>query len=139
MFSLIGGIIGILISIFWVIQILGTMILKNGSPLFLFMDEWLSNLSKGSAGFVATILYGILVLYLQICLVKGNTIFGIRIPFIIKVHPLILNKTYMNSLLFNSNLMLLASISTSLLAIWAFPTYLQLSSFSILSQIAFNN
>jgi LMBR1 domain-containing protein 1 len=72
-----------------------------------------------------------MVLYQQICLIKGNTVFGIRIPFVLKVHPLVVNKTYMNSLLFNANLMLLASLSTSLLALWAFPTYLGSSSLSI--------
>lgn len=99
------------------------MIEKGGKPIFLFIDQWLYNLNNSSASFVATIIYGLLVLYMQVCLVKGNTVFGIRIPFIVKLHPMLVNKTYMNSLLFNSNLMLLASLSTSLLAIWAFPTY----------------
>jgi hypothetical protein len=137
--SLIGGIFAIIGSIFWLVQIFGTMILKNGSPLFLFIDQWLSNLQHGSVSFLGTIIYGVMVLYLQVCLVKGNTIFGIRIPFLIKVHPLIVNKTYMNSLLFNCNLMLLASMSTTLLALWAFPTYLQDSSLSKLSAQAFSN
>jgi len=101
------------------------MILKNSQPLFLFMDDWLMKLSRGNASFVATLLYGIFILYIQVCIVKGNTIFGIRIPFIVKLHPMMINKTYMNSLLFNCNLMLLASLSTSFLALWAFPTYLQ--------------
>lgn len=112
------------LSILWFVQILGTMILNNGSPLFLFIDQWLASLSTGSVSFLATILYALLVLYLQCCLVKGNTIFGLRIPFILKIHPLILNKTLMNSLLFNCNLMLLSSMATTLLGLWAFPTYL---------------
>ncbi len=126
-------------SIFWFVQILGTMILKNNVPLFYFIDDWLYSLSQGNASFLATIIYGVMVLYLQVCLVKGNTIFGIRVPFLIKFHPLILNKTYMNSLLFNCNLMLLASISTSLLSIWAFPKYLSGSSLGMLSKKAFDN
>jgi hypothetical protein len=52
---------------------------------------------------------------------------------------LLLNKTYMNSLLFNSNLMLLASLSTSLLALWAFPTYLQPTYLSYMQTTAFDN
>jgi hypothetical protein len=131
--------VGIVGSVFWVVQIFGTMILKNGSPLFLFMDQWLLSLSQGSASFLATLLYGVLVLYLQVCLVKGNTIFGIRIPFVVKIHPLMVNKTYMNSLLFNCNLMLLASMSTTLLALWAFPTYLQNSSLAQLLSQAFSS
>ncbi len=138
MVSLIAGILGVVVSVFWFVQILGTMILKNGSPIFLFMDQWLSSLSASSVSFLATILYALLVLYLQACLVKGNTIFGIRIPFVIKIHPLIINKTFMNSLLFNANLMLLASMSTTLLALWAFPTYLGGSSLGKMSNQAFD-
>jgi LMBR1 domain-containing protein 1 len=137
--ALLGGILGGIVSIFWIVQIIGTMLFRNGQPLFLFMDSWLMSLSRGSASFVATILYGLLVLYLQVCLVKGNTVFGIRIPFLVKLHPLLLNKTYMNSLLFNANLMLLASLSTSLLALWAFPTYLQPTYLSYMQTTAFNN
>ncbi len=103
------------------------------------MDDWLYSLSQGSASFIATIIYGVMVLYLQVCLIKGNTIFGIRVPFLIKFHPLILNKTYMNSLLFNCNIMLLASMSTSLLSLWAFPKYLSRSSLGQLSIQAFDN
>lgn len=113
------------------------MILKNGAPVFYFIDDWLASLSKGNASFLATILYGIFMLYLQVCLVKGNTVFGIRIPFVLKIHPMMINKTYMNSLLFNSNLMLLASVSSALLALWAFPTYLAASSLGKLSVSAF--
>jgi LMBR1 domain-containing protein 1 len=131
--------VGVVVSLFWVVQILGTMILRNASPLFLFMDQWLSSLSSSSVSFLATILYSLLVLYLQACLVKGNTIFGIRVPFILKIHPLLLNKTFMNSLLFNCNLMLLSSMATSLLAVWAFPTYLAGSSLGMLSNQGFDH
>lgn len=115
------------------------MVLQNGVPLFLFVDDWLYQLSIGSASFVSTIIYGIFTMYMQICLIKGNTVFGIRIPYIMKLHPMIVNKTYMNSMLFNCNLMLLGSMSISLLAIWAFPTYLAGSYLGTLSAIAFDN
>jgi len=87
------------------------------------MDQWFSSLSNSGAGFLATLLYGVMVLYMQICLVKGSCVFGIRIPYLLKVHPMIVNKTYMNSLLFNCNLMLLASCAISIQSLWAFPQY----------------
>ena len=95
----------------------------DSQPGFSFMDSWFTNLTQGSAGFVATLLYGILVLYMQICVVKGSCVFGIRIPFLVKVHPMIPNKTYMNSMLFNCNLMLLAASAISIQSLWAFPQY----------------
>lgn len=137
--ALIGGIFASIVSFIWVIQIMGTMILQKGEPLFLFIDQWLASMSAGNAGFVATLIYGVFVFYMQVCIVKGNTIFGIRIPYILKMHPMLLNKTYMNSLLFNCNLMLLASLSTSLLAIWAFPTYLASTYMEHTSVNAFQN
>lgn len=103
------------------------------------MDEWLYNLGNGSASFAATIIYSILTMYMQISLIKGNMVYGIRIPFIMKLHPMIINKTYMNAMLFNCNLMLLGSMSISLLAIWAFPTYLAGSYLAKTSILAFDN
>lgn len=102
-------------------QILGHIIQQNSNSLYSFIDSWLAGLSTSGGSFLATLLYGALVIYMEICLSKGNTTFGFRIPFIIKVHPMIVNKTYMNSLLFNSNLMLLASCSISFQALWTFP------------------
>ena len=57
------------------------------------------------------------------CLVHGNTTFGFRIPFIVKVHTMEVNDTYMNSMLFNCNLMLLGSSAVTFLSLWCFPNY----------------
>lgn len=121
---LFGGIFASLLSLAWFIQFLCTVIFVNKQPLFLFIDAWLSKLATSSVSFIGTMVYGIMALYLQMALIKGSTIFGVRIPFIVKFHPMVINKTYMNSLLFNVSMMLLSSTATSLLAIWAFPTYL---------------
>lgn len=59
------------------------------------------------------------------CLIKGNTIYGIKIPFIMAFHPLEVNKTYLNSLLFNTLMMLLTSLSILEMSIIVFPTYLK--------------
>lgn len=118
------GIIAVVLSVFWFFQILGHVIrTSNKEPLYSFIDGWLSGLSTSGGSFFATMLYGVFVIYMQICLQKGNTIYGFRIPFLIKVHPMVVNKTYMNSLLFNSNLMLLASCAISFQALWSFPEY----------------
>ena len=87
------------------------------------MDAWFDDLDNGGGSFVATILYGIFAIYLEMCLVYGNVIFGFRIPFIIKMHPMRVNDTYMNSLLFNCNLMLLGSSAITFLSLWSFPLY----------------
>lgn len=68
-----------------------------------------------------------MVLYLQGCAVKGNIVFGLRIPFIISFHPMKKDRTFLNSFLFNVNIMMLSSIATTQLAVLAFPLYLQSS------------
>lgn len=133
------GILASIVSLAWLIQLIGTTIYVNQKPLLLFLDFWMANLSKGGASFVGTIIFGVMMLYMQVCLVKGNTVFGLRIPFVIKFHPLKLNKTYMNSLLFNSNMMMLSSVATSVMAVWAFPTYLQNTYLSTQMTTAFLN
>ena len=60
-------------------------------------------------------------------MVHGNCIFGFRIPFIIKVHAMEINDTYMNSMLFNCNLMLLGSSSITFMSLWCFPLYFDIS------------
>jgi hypothetical protein len=119
------GILATIVSIVWFVQILGEVIRKNNAPLYSFLDPLLNQLASGSLGFLSTMIYGILVYYLQICLLKGYTKFGLRIPFIISFHSMRINKTYMNSLLFNTNMMMLASVATSLVSVMVFPNYLK--------------
>ena len=117
-----------LVTIVWFVQILGTTINSGGKPLFLFLDPPLNNLqSNASAGFLAVAIYSFLVLYLQGASVKGNMVFGLRIPFIISFHPMKKDRTYLNSFLFNVNMMMLCSIATTQLTVIAFPIYLNKS------------
>jgi len=121
--KLIAGILASVVSLLWVTQFFGNTIYSNGKPVFTFMDPMITDLSNGSVSFMATIIYGLLVLYLQACLIQGNIVFGIRIPFLVTFHPMKLNKTYLNSFLFNSNMMMLASLSTAQLSVNCFPKY----------------
>lgn len=70
-------------------------------------------------------IYSLMVLYLQGCAVKGNIVFGVRIPFVISFHPMKKDRTYLNTFLFNVNIMMLTSIATTQLTVMVFPTYLQ--------------
>jgi hypothetical protein len=126
--ALIFGVLAAVVSLFWLIQMLGAVSGGDSQQGFAFMDGWFSSWSAGSAGFVSILIYGILVSYMMICLVKGNCVFGIRIPYVVKVFPMVINKTYMNALLFNCNLMLLAASAISIQSIWSYPQYLNITS-----------
>lgn len=122
------GILATLVTITWAIQLFGTTINSNGTPIFTFLDTPLVNLQEQPGlGFLSVAIYSLLVLYLQGCAVKGNITFGLRIPFIISFHPMKRDRTYLNSFLFNVNIMMLSSIATTQLTVITFPTYLKLS------------
>lgn len=120
-----GGILGIIVSFIWLLQLLGSTIYIDGKQAFQLFDGVFSSLNEGSAGFIASILYGFLVVYMLICLVKGNVIFGIKIPYVMSIHPLEVNKTYLNSLLFNTSIMLITSLSIFEMCMITFPNYLK--------------
>lgn len=123
--SLFFGILAAMVSVVWFIQLVGTTINSGGKPLFTFLDTPLVNLQdQPGLGFLSVALYSLLVLYLQGCEVKGNIVFGLRIPFIISFHPMKKDRTFLNSFLFNINVMMLASIATTQLSVIAFPSYL---------------
>lgn len=122
--SLTFGILASFVTIAWLIQLFGTAIQSGGEPLFTFLDGPLVSLSEGNLNFLAVAIYSLMVLYLQGCAVKGNLVFGIRIPFILNFHPMKPNKTYLNSFLFNVSMMMLSSVATTQLTILAFPSYL---------------
>lgn len=119
------GILAALISLCWTIQLFGTTLRMDGQARFSFLDPLLLSLSEGSISFLATGIYSLMVLYLQGCAVKGNIIFGLRIPFILNFHPMKKDRTFLNSFLFNVSMMMLCSIATTELTIITFPTYLQ--------------
>lgn len=117
-----------MVTIVWFVQMLGTTLFSGGKPLFTFLDPALVSLSASPGlGFLSVAIYSILVLYLQGSAVKGNIVFGLRIPFIISFHPMKKDRTFLNSFLFNVNSMMLYSIATTQLSVMAFPTYLSKS------------
>ncbi len=129
--KLIGGIFAAIVTVLWVVILLGNTIHTGGKPIFSFMDSLLTSLASGSVSFLATIIYGLLVLFLQACLIQGNIVFGLRIPFLVTFHPMKMNKTYLNSFLFNANMMMLASLATAQLSVTCFPVYVKVSFLAI--------
>lgn len=60
----------------------------NGFPTYTFLNRMLIGLENANAGFIATVIYGFLSLYLLWCTTKGNIKFGFRIPFLFTLHPM---------------------------------------------------
>ncbi len=61
----------------------------DGFPAASFLNSILNGLQdKSSAGFVATAIFAFLAIYLIWAVTKGNLKFGIRIPFLFTLHPM---------------------------------------------------
>jgi len=117
--SLFFGLLSIVISIFWVLQIV-LYILPNVAthPLlnsyFRWFDTWFPMFGVLSVA--------IFSFYLLTCALKGCFKFGLRFMFF-AFHPMEPNKTYMSSFLFNIALLLLCSIPVVQFSTEAFAEY----------------
>lgn len=111
-FKLVAGIIGLLLSLCWILQIILYSLARSpygpdGIPTLYFLNVMFSAASKEiKFTFIGTILIGVFVFYLLFCLLKGNQLFGLRF-LIVEIHPMKFGETYMNSFLVNVSLLLI--------------------------------
>ena len=68
-------------------------------------------LNDHHCAFLSFLIFSILSLYLLLCVIKGNFKFGVRILCCWEIFPMKKDGTYMNSFIFNTTLILLASCS----------------------------
>ena len=111
------GILGVVLSLTWVLHIVLwniTHVTPFLNALFTKLDNAFSLLGVGA--------YGLFTFYLLWCVVKGCTKFGLNF-IIFTVHPMKINGTLMNSFLFNTLLILIASVSTVQFAAISFREY----------------
>lgn len=99
------GVIGACMSIMWVLQILIHNIL-DASPL---LSSMFQGLDSGFTLF-GVAAYGCFAFYLLWCVVKGCCKVGLNL-LLFTVHPMKVGGTMMNSFLFNTLLILIASVS----------------------------
>lgn len=124
--SLFAGIIGIIITIVWVIHIIFYTLL-NMHP---FLNQYLVLLDNVFSWF-SVITFGLFVYYLYWAVLSGVTTFGLNL-LVIKVHKMEVENTPMNSILFNTAVMLFASFGVSLFATMNFPIYTRLTSLEMI-------
>ena len=105
-FKLIVGCFYGLVSLLWIIHIFIFLLVKPRASIFL--NEFLISFDTFFPMF-GNIFYGLLSLYLLFCTINGCFKIGLRF-LCIKIHPMEVNKTYMNSFLFNAAIILTCTI-----------------------------
>lgn len=119
--KLILGILGLIVSVAWIVHILIYLIIRPPlSPFLNFVfvkldDVW---------GLLGTAAFAFFCFYLLVAVVAGATMLGLKLVFI-TIHPMKWGATLMNSFLFNVGLILLCSISVIQFCATAFAYYAQ--------------
>lgn len=75
-------------------------------------------------------------IYLEFCVIVGNFKWGLRIPWLIELHPMRTAGTLVSSFLVNAELLLVASFAVSLFCARSFSVYVRVT--SINSMDSFN-
>ena len=126
--KLIGGLLSLLLSIAWILQIIFYLIIKKEEkPFFVFINIALVKLTDINLSFVSIGLYTLFSLYLLLITIKGHLKFGLRIIFLGEIHPMKKNNTYMNSILFNVILIMITSVSVVQYSVRTFGEYTSFS------------
>lgn len=122
--QLILGIIGLVLSITWIVHII--IYVLPSPPLHPFLNNFFIALEEafgaGNTGLLGVLAFAIYSFWLLACAVKGNFKLGMRF-LVWKIYPMELHKTFMNAFLFNTWLILLCAVPTVQFCAWAFPVY----------------
>lgn len=126
--KLILGILLAILSFFILLHLLlYKIIIIKGRPADTFLNAALYWLEFSVARFFAVIFFTGIAAYLIICVLKGAIKFGLRLFFIVKIHPMKLHLTYMNSFLFNAILIMLAGVACMHFMVLLFSSYMRLT------------
>ncbi|KAJ3424926.1 limr family protein -related [Anaeramoeba flamelloides] len=126
--KLIGGIVGSILSLFWLLHIILYMFIDP--PASLFLNKYLILLDNAFSLF-GTITYALFSFYLLFCTIKGCIKFGLRVLWI-PIHPIKYQDTMMSSLLFNTALILVCSVAVTQFCSTAFKDYIRLTAIEML-------
>mmetsp|Transcript_47260 Transcript_47260/g.151692 ORF Transcript_47260/g.151692 Transcript_47260/m.151692 type:complete len:557 (-) Transcript_47260:49-1719(-) len=126
--KLVLGIICALLSIAWLVHIVSYMVIApGGRPAFLCLNLLLALFDHPGLYPVGVSIFAAISLYLLVCVVKGCLKFGMRFFFIFSIHPMRFKATPLSSILFNVEMVLIASPAVVQLTMQGFRDYARLT------------
>ncbi|KAJ1566979.1 hypothetical protein HK405_007670, partial [Cladochytrium tenue] len=134
-FKLVGSAI---LSLLWIVHIILYLLpyILKSTPYSQFLSTFFESVSP--IPFIGTALYALFAFYLLLCVVKGNTKLGMRL-FFFAIHPLRIGETMMNSLVFNTGIILLSSLAVAQFCTLAFAPYAKYTASNSLFGVQFQN
>eukprot|EP01125_Pyxidicula_operculata_P015622 TRINITY_DN5328_c0_g1_i1.p1 TRINITY_DN5328_c0_g1~~TRINITY_DN5328_c0_g1_i1.p1 ORF type:complete len:478 (+),score=69.16 TRINITY_DN5328_c0_g1_i1:74-1507(+) len=130
-FKLIFGIICICMSIMWIVQ----LVIWTNLRIYPLLNYMLTAMD-GIWGFFGCLFFTLFAYYLLLCVFKGNFKFGVRIPFLISLHPMEENNTLIGSMLVNVNLILVSSVAATHLCAETFSEYARSTTINTIFNVA---
>eukprot|EP01041_Mallomonas_annulata_P002734 gene2734-5382_t len=121
--QLLFGIIFMVISILWEVHIILFMLISPPVSAFL---SWFFSWFDTWFPMFGTITYAFFSLYMFFCAIKGSFKLGVRCM-CVKIHPMKISGTYVNSFLFNLGIIMLCTIPLVQFCATAFASYVRYS------------
>lgn len=100
----------------------------DGKPRSEFLNDLFVFIEFNLARFIATILFTLISAYILLTVMKGNLKFGLRFLFFMPIHTMKIRRTFINSFLFNSLLIMLCTPAIMMFIVELFEAYLRLTS-----------
>lgn len=132
--KLVLGIIGLVISVMWLLHICLYMLPEKGFEVDPFLNKLfieLESVGGGAFPLFGILAYAIFVFYLQWCVVKGNFRLGIRF-LVFKMYPMEVGNTYMSAFLANIWVLCLCVFPLVQFIVTAFPIYARYTAIEVL-------
>jgi len=113
----------------WIIQIViwTNLSVLNGAPGYPLLNYMLVAMD-GVWEFFGVFFFALFSLYLEFCVIVGNFKFGLRIPWLIELHPMTSASTMVSSFLVNTELLLVASLAVTQFCARSFSVYVRVTS-----------
>mmetsp|Transcript_22013 Transcript_22013/g.51656 ORF Transcript_22013/g.51656 Transcript_22013/m.51656 type:complete len:521 (+) Transcript_22013:69-1631(+) len=127
--KLITGIIFAILSLAWILQIIICVLVPQitGQVGFGFLNDLFAACESSGLYPLGIALYASFNFYMLICVVQGCTKLGMRVAFLISIHPMRVQNTPLNSILFNVEMLLVATPSMVQFSQTAFADYARLT------------
>ena len=123
---LILGILSIIISLLWIIHI----IIFYLADVYPFLNKFFTILDDAFP-YAAVLFFGLFTFYLYLCVLSGVTTIGVNF-LCFRLHPMVREGTPLTSILFNADIILIASFGVALFSTMNFPIYTRLTALDML-------
>lgn len=141
-FNLALGILCLALSLSWIIQIIAwtqLSVIDDTGALGYPMWNYAMAAMDGVWIFFGVFFFFIFTFYLELCVIKGNFKFGIRIPWLFSLHAMKKNATLVSSFLVNCELLLVSSFAVVEFSAKSFSVYARVTSAISIFDVAIYN